>query len=611
MHKMTGILKMMTRCKHFFPLIALLAAVFFGSVVTPSAAFAQTVSRLELQPTDRVLWRSRDNESFLIINIFSHDAKLKAAAELERNELLINTALVEGALLLERPENQSLTAINLLIVSMRDMSEYGGSGSNWTQIGTGVLTKGDAKVELKDVKLAGALPAAVPSVVFPYKEASAITAASIRFKMPKKLFAVVGEPQNFFYENLVVSKDIEDFQYVPTGNSVGFASQGRRGLTFNAQAIHVGEHPLFIKVTDWKGKVIAEGATTVVVVPAAMSWQPAQNEPVRVLILGHSLPSMYYPAYIADDLAGPGNPPISFVGGIKYWYGKLPDFKNNPNIDAMFHQASPGYSAATVLNLYTEEPPANPNMPAKSPFMFKDAGSQPALDFNRYFTETLKGAPPHIIMLNIGDNDTFNFNPDVRDGPDEKLFVSNMNRLLTELRQIAPDATIGAIMPNTYNHSDRSFLVNYGPTFPRWRLLQNRQRYIELMSEIADARGDVLIVPSNFSVDSVDGMPYNSGTHFNAIGARQFATSVYAWMKGQFAAKGGTAVAVAAQAVATVPVVTAPVPAVTAPAAVPTPAPSPAVVPATPVVQPTVAPVSKPGWWERTRERIMRALSFN
>ena len=47
--------------------------------------------------------------------------------------------------------------------------------------------------------------------------------------------------------------------------------------------------------------------------------------------------------------------------------------------------------------------------------------------------------------------------------------------------------------------------------------------YVKL-HEIADARSDLQIVPSHFSVDSVDGMPYNSGTHFNMLGARQFAS---------------------------------------------------------------------------------------
>ena len=530
---------------------------------------------------DRVFWKGRDNQNYLIINVFPNAAQLQAVTPVERNTLLINTALVEGALQFERPEHRALTTLNLLLVSMRDMSEYGGTSGNWTQVGTGLLVKGDGKVELRDVKLEGALPAPMPTVAFPYNELSTTaTASAIRFRMPEKIYLVAGEPQHFFYENLVVAKDIEEYVYSPAGNAVGFAEFGRRGLIFKPQDSHVGEHDLAIKVADWDGKVVAEGATKVVVTPAAMSWQPAANEPVRILVIGHSLPAMYWPAFLADFLAGPGNPKVTFVGGIKYWYGKHPDFKNNPPLEEMHHQASPGYSVKTMLQLYTEEPPAHPNMPAKSPFIFKNADGKPTFDIKRYFAETLNSKSPHFVLLNIGDNDTFALDPNLKDSPVEKEFVADMNIFLDELREIAPDAVFGAVMPNTYNYSDRSFLFNYGKAYPRWQSMQNRQRYIELMIGIAASRGDLSIIPSNFGVDSVDGMPHNSGTHFNNIGARQFASSIYAWLKAQFALKGGQAQRSEGAVAAATPAAAAPLP-------------------------------ESSGWFTRQYIRIMSVLSFN
>ena len=56
------------------------------------------------------------------------------------------------------------------------------------------------------------------------------------------------------------------------------------------------------------------------------------------------------------------------------------------------------------------------------------------------------------------------------------------------------------------------------------------------MTSIAKTRGDIEIVPSNLVVDGMDGMPQNSGTHFNHYGARQFAGASYAWLKAKFAA---------------------------------------------------------------------------
>jgi lysophospholipase L1-like esterase len=583
------------------------------TLATVQPALAQTVDYLDVKSTDRVFWRGKDGQNYLIINVFANQARMGALEAGPRNTLLINTALKEGALQFERPESNTLTTLSILFVSMRDMSEYGGTNSNWTQVGTGTVVKSGTKVEITDVKLTGLLPSPLPTVSFPYKEASATaTASSIRFKMPEKLHVVVGQPQNFFYENLLVSRDIEDYIFTPGGNGSGVATHGRRGLTFNALPVHVGEHDLTIKVSDWAGKVVAEGATKLVVVAQTMSWQPSPTEPVRILVIGHSLPSMYYPAYFADYLAGPGNPQIAFVGGIKYWYGKLPEIKNNPDLENMYHQASPGYSISSVLNLFTDEPPANPNMPAKSPFIFKDAAGKPTFNMKRYFAETLKSKPPHFVLMNMGDNDTFGFDPEKPDPAQEKAFTDNVNRFLNELREIAPDATFGAIMPNTYNYSDRSFLHNYGPNFPRFKLLQNRQRYIELMSDIAKARGDIAIVPSNFSVDSVDGMPYNSGTHFNLLGAQQFATSVYAWIKGQFALKGGREVGlppVVQSALVPAPAATAP--AVAAPVA-PAPAAAAAPTPAATAVAPAAQPVAeRPNWFRRFLNRMAKALSLN
>ena len=155
----------------------------------------------------------------------------------------------------------------------------------------------------------------------------------------------------------------------------------------------------------------------------------------------------------------------------------------------------------------------------------------------RYLAEKLHGKVPDYIILNVGDNDTFGMNPDEKDSQTEKDFIKNMNTLLDHLHAMAPRAVMGAMLPNTYNFSDHSFLINYGPTAPRWKQMRNRQRYIELMTGIAASRTDLTLIPSNFVVDGIDGMPYNSGTHFNNIGARQFAGAAYAWLKMQFSAE--------------------------------------------------------------------------
>jgi lysophospholipase L1-like esterase len=520
----------------FFLSLGLLISLALGCGM--SVAKAALPDALEFKTTDRVFWKGKGGENYLILNVFAHESRLKPLPKLEQNKLLINSALIEGARLLARPEHAQLTGLSILIVSMRDMSEYGGSNSKWTQVGTASLAKGAGRVQLTDLKLSGDLPSPLPTLAFPIEEAGIVASpTNLRFLMPTRVHVVAGTDQQFFYENLIVTKDADAFLFVPSGAAMSFTEINRRGVRFRATQSHIGEHQLTVKVTDWEGRKVAEGTTTVVV--SAANAGATMSEPVRILVLGHSLPSMYWPAYLADHLSGPGNPPVEFVGGIKYWYGTFPDFRNNPPLDRMFHQASPGYSVSTLLSLYSDQPPANPNMPTKSPFLFKNGKEPPKIDMKRYLESVLKGKAPHIVILNIGDNDTFHLDPAERDSATEKQFVANMNALINHLREIAPKAIIGAMMPNTYNDSEKSFIQNYGPKHTRWLAIQNRQRYIELMYDIAKSRGDMEIIASNFAVDGIDGMPYNSGTHFNNLGANQFAVSAYSWLKAKFAAQTG------------------------------------------------------------------------
>jgi hypothetical protein len=315
-------------------LLASLFGLSIGNVMAqaPQSAVVATAGRpdsLELKSTDRVFWKGKGGENYLILNVFEHDERLKALAKGAKNKLLLDTTLVEGARLLGRPEHAALTNLSILIVSMKDMSEYGGSGSKWTQVGTGTLLKGVNRVELKDVKLEGDLPAQLPTLAFPLQETSTTVAANVlRFMMPTTVHMVAGLPQSLYYENLIAVKDTDQYLFVPEGPAIAFADQFRRNLAFRPTEAQVGSHELKIKVNDWEGKKIAEGTTTVVVTPAATA--ATRTDPVRVLVIGHSLPSMYWPAYLADFMAAPGNVPVEYIGGIKYWYGDFPDFRNKP-----------------------------------------------------------------------------------------------------------------------------------------------------------------------------------------------------------------------------------------------------------------------------------------
>ena len=92
-------------------------------------ALAQQLDRIEIEPNNRVFWPAADKSNHLILNVFSSDARLSGMAPVERNKLLLNTALVEGALQFERPESSALSTLKVWFVSLKSMSEYGPSGA--------------------------------------------------------------------------------------------------------------------------------------------------------------------------------------------------------------------------------------------------------------------------------------------------------------------------------------------------------------------------------------------------------------------------------------------------------------------------------------------------
>jgi len=100
---------------------------------------------------------------------------------------------------------------------------------------------------------------------------------------------------------------------------------------------------------------------------------------------------------------------------------------------------------------------------------------KPVFDFNRYLNETLGGARPRNVHIQLGINDAFSLDPDAPDFSQQLgAIISHAETLMAGIRGALPDSiiTVGSVIQA--NASDRAFIESY-PQAPqiqsewRWR----------------------------------------------------------------------------------------------------------------------------------------------
>lgn len=339
--------------------------------------------------------------------------------------------------------------------------------------------------------------------------------ANPQLTLPPQGYAVVGQSQGIWFDNIVLDESPSRYRFSVTSD---LGETGDRGWSVTPKPSDVGKHSWQIQVKDGDA-VVAEGRLPFVVVPA----DAAKDRPLRLLIVGDSLThASLYPNDLARRLGEPGGPRWEMLGTHRPTNAK-------PGV------AHEGYGGWTWDRFARHFEP-NPDPVARkfsSPFVFA-TDSEPRLDVARYLQEACGNQPPDVVFFLLGINDCFGANPNdpkAIDATIDRMF-SAAETLLQSFRKAAPHADFAIGLTTPGNDRESGFESNYKGRYTRWgwKRIQHRvvQRQIEKFAGHAADR--VFLVPTELNLDPVDGYPVDNGVHPNAHGYSQVAATLHAWL---------------------------------------------------------------------------------
>lgn len=341
-------------------------------------------------------------------------------------------------------------------------------------------------------------------------------ASVFRLTLPPRIIAVPGVEMNLYFANTTL---------VPAGQGMVYevdcklGSSDAKRWTLTATQENVGEVPMIVRAKDPSGAIVQTASTVVTVVPQTAG----ADRQIRLLIIGDSLThATVYPNEIARLLNEPGNPQWQMLG----------THKPGGAAEKVVHEGYGGWTWAAFNSRFAVDA-AKPG--SSSPFVFPGSDGKPVLDMPRYFDERCGGERPDFVVIKLGINDCFGFNPNDSKQLDSQIdgMFQQAETLLTELRRTVPAAEIGICLTTPGNARDEAFVANYQDRYPRWGWRQIQHRLVERqLTHFAMREAEhITLIPTELNLDTVDGYPDNNAVHPNTHGYQQIGKTVYSWLK--------------------------------------------------------------------------------
>ncbi len=338
---------------------------------------------------------------------------------------------------------------------------------------------------------------------------------SLKPVLPSVFYAVVGVEMSVYFDNVVLTKTPEAYQFEVTCE---LGESQRRRWTITPVAAEVGDHRLTIRVRDMAGNSLGHAATTLRVIAADAGAQ----RPLGLLIVGDSLThGTLYPNELAKLLSTPGNPKWRMLG----------THQPPQAAKGVAHEGYGGWTWQRFVTKY-EPNPDGTHRKRSSPFVYLSAAGKPTLDVARYLRE--QQDLPDMVIFMLGINDCFSAPPHDNGAIDariDKMFES-ADVLLDAFRAAAPSAELAICLTTPPNSRDAAFESNYQGAYHRWGWKRIQHRLVQRQMERFDhPKSQVLVLPTQLNLDPTDGYPIGNGVHPNAQGYRQIAASIYACIK--------------------------------------------------------------------------------
>ena len=343
--------------------------------------------------------------------------------------------------------------------------------------------------------------------------------------VPSTLYAVEGQTLRIYYDNLVLSRDSEQYQFNITCDCVH--SYGHERRSWSVKASEQGELPLTLKVTDSSNKTLDSAQSLIRIA----STNAGENKEIRLLLVGDSITRQsWWPNMLAELLNLPGNPVWSMIG--RAHEGDEPLHQaTHPNV---YHEGVPGWSFGLFANFNNPEL-AEKFHREKSPFVFGNSRKNSKLDISRYYAEQAEGKPADFVVLQLGINDLWSPSPNDVDAFEKKmdLALNNATNLINAFKLANPDTQIGIMLPAPFTRSDRTFYLSYGESKTRLEARESQHKLVSaLMSEFSSKENEgIWLIPVQAIFDTLDGYPTNNAGHPNQYGHSQIAEAVYSWLK--------------------------------------------------------------------------------
>ncbi|MDF1812328.1 MAG: SGNH/GDSL hydrolase family protein [Verrucomicrobiales bacterium] len=336
-----------------------------------------------------------------------------------------------------------------------------------------------------------------------------------RVVLPATVYAVPGVPVSIVFRNAVLLAPGESMGFRDVASPVGSVSRDGSSWSFVPDDSQVGDHTITIAGKDVVVKVVPRNA--------------GGGRDISLLIVGDSLTNAtHYPNEIAALLNAPANPGWKLLGTHAPTRAK-------PGVR---HEGYGGWTWSRFLTRW--EPKAEQSGKSKSsPFLFPANGSDPVLDFERYFHTYCEGQKPDFVTVLLGINDCFHANPDDPSAIENKIdtMLDSADRFIAAMRTASPETEIGICLTPAANDRDEAFYANYKNRYTRWGWRRIQFRLVERQMEHFGNREseNVYIIPTSVGIDPLTGYPPDNGGHPNEKGYQTLGREIYCWLKWRLA----------------------------------------------------------------------------
>lgn len=321
---------------------------------------------------------------------------------------------------------------------------------------------------------------------------NAMSTASSCLNLPAKLYALVGEELNVYFDNILAEGRDTDYEWDVT---CAVGQHMARGYVLTAE--EAGEYPITISATKNGNTVMAE--STIIVSVAEQGNGVTRS----FLILGDSTTNnSKLTEKITENFAGDGMN-ITLLGT----RGEAPNS----------HEGRAGWTLALYHTKAEHNGVANP-------FYNPSSG---AFDASYYFANTGVAVPDYFV-INLGINDMFGFADDATAETGIATALGLLDDTIASVRAAAPNTKICVALTIPPNYSQDAFGKAYKCNQTRDRYKRNNALWVSKLIEMYQGRETegIYLLPINTNLDTRFNMGFevaqvnkrNSETYQQPIG---------------------------------------------------------------------------------------------